>query len=65
MRAPTKNSQFGFIAAGLVLVSLFFFTSSPLTITNVILGIVPLLFLLVFGFAIWRAGKKETDSKGD
>jgi ABC-type polysaccharide/polyol phosphate export permease len=55
--APSRNFGFLFVAAGLLLVSILFLTSSPLDVTSLILGIIPLLFLLCFGFSLWRARK--------
>jgi hypothetical protein len=65
MIAPSKNLAFAFIAAGLIMISLFFLTSSPLSVTNLILGGIPLLFLLAFGITILRARKKESGGEGD
>jgi len=61
--APTINFAFLFIVAGLLLVSLLFLTTSPLDITNLILGMVPLLLLLCFGFSIWKA-KRSAGAEG-
>ncbi|GEM_PF-3169244 len=55
MIAPSKNSAFLFIAAGLLMISVFFLTASPLDITNLILGTIPLVLLFCFGFSIWKA----------
>jgi len=59
MIRPSRNFAFMFIAAGLLMVSAFFLTASPFDITNLILGTVPLILLFCFGFAIWKAKKKE------
>jgi hypothetical protein len=53
--APSNNFAFLFIVAGLLLVSLLFLTASPLDITNLILGTIPLVLLFCFGFSIWKA----------
>ena len=45
-------------AAGLVMVSIFFLLP-PWTTANIILGIIPLLFLVVFGFTLMRAKKRQ------
>ncbi len=64
-----NNSAIAFAVAGLIMISLFFLTSSPLDITNLILGTVPLLFLLYIGVTILRARKdggfvkKERETK--
>ena len=55
MIAPSNNFAFLFIVAGLLLVSLLFLTASPLDITNLILGTIPLVLLFCFGFSIWKA----------
>lgn len=55
--APSKNFAFLFVVAGLLLVSILYLTSSPLDITSLILGIIPLLFLLCFGLVLWKARK--------
>jgi Sec-independent protein secretion pathway component TatC len=52
---PSNNFAFLFIVAGLLLVSLLFLTASPLDITNLILGTIPLVLLFCFGFSIWKA----------
>jgi Sec-independent protein secretion pathway component TatC len=65
--APSNNFAFLFIVAGLLLVSLLFLTASPLDITNLILGTIPLLLLFCFGLSIWKAknrpGAKDKDRK--
>jgi hypothetical protein len=53
--APSNNFALLFIVAGLLLVSLLFLTASPLDITNLILGTIPLVLLFCFGFSIWKA----------
>lgn len=55
MIVPPNNFGLLFIVAGLVMISVFFLTSSPLDITNIILGAVPLIFFLTTGFFIWKA----------
>ena len=64
MIRPTKTFTLSYMGAGLLLVSLLFLTASPLTLTNLILGIIPLILLLFFGFTIWRAKKKESAGEG-
>jgi cytochrome c-type biogenesis protein CcmH/NrfF len=55
------KTQLGYVMAGLVLVSLFFLMP-PWTITKVILGVAPLLFLLMIGITVYRARKKQADA---
>ena len=56
-----KNLAVYFMIAGLVMISVFFLTSPPFGITNVILGGVPLILLAVFGVTLLRAKKKEKE----
>jgi hypothetical protein len=63
--APSNNFALSFIAAGLLLVSMLFLTVSPLDITNLILGTVPLLLLLFFGFSIWKAKRSAAAEDKD
>lgn len=71
MSLPIKSSALLFAAAGLIMISLFFLASSPRDITNLILGTVPLLFLLYIGVTILRARKdggflkKERETKDE
>jgi len=55
------KTQLWYVMAGLVMVSLFFLMS-PWTTTKVILGVAPLLFLLMIGITVYRAGKKQADT---
>ena len=55
------KNQLWYGAAGLVMVSVFFLIP-PWTTTNIILGIVPLLFLIVFGFTLNRAKKRQENT---
>ena len=52
------KNQLWYGAAGLVIVSVFFLIP-PWTTANIVLGIVPLLFLVVFGFTLSRAKKRQ------
>lgn len=65
MIAPSKNFAFLFAVAGLLMVSMFFLTATPFEITNLILGIVPLILLFCFGFTIWKAKRREASGDGD
>lgn len=47
------------------MVSMFFLTATPFEITNLILGIVPLILLFCFGFTIWKAKRREASGDGD
>lgn len=60
------KNQLWYGAAGLIMVSIFFFIP-PWTTTNIILGIVPLIFLIMFGITLRRAkGRQEnTDDSGE
>jgi hypothetical protein len=64
MSAPPKNVTLCFIVAGLLMISIFFLTSSPLTLSNLVLGVVPLVFLAVFGITLLRAKKSEKGGSG-
>ena len=55
------KNQLWYGAAGLVMVSVFFLIP-PWTATNIILGIVPLVFLIMFGLTLNRAKKRREDT---
>ena len=48
--------QLWYVAAGLTMVCIFFLMP-PWTTANVILGIVPLFFLIIIGITLYRARK--------
>jgi len=56
--APSKNFALSFIVAGLLIISILFLTASPLDTTHLIIGTVPLVFLLIFGISIWKAKRR-------
>ena len=62
MSAPSNNFALYFVIFGLLLVSLFFLTSKPFGITNVVFGVFPIFLLVVFAVTIWRAVRKQKKS---
>lgn len=56
-----QKNQLWYGAAGLIMVSIFFLIP-PWTTTNIILGIVPLLFLIMFGFTLRRVKSRQEDT---
>lgn len=62
MSAPSSNYAPYFVIFGLLLVSVFFLTSKPFGITNVVFGVLPIVLLVVFAVTIWRAQRKQKKS---
>jgi cytochrome c-type biogenesis protein CcmH/NrfF len=52
-----KTTHFWYVASGLVMVSLFLLTP-PWTTEKLVLGVVPLVFLLSVLIVVWRARKQ-------
>lgn len=59
-----SSNMLYFLFAGILVVSLIFL-SPPWTVTNVIIGIVPLVFLLFILIAILREKRRQKDSPGN
>ena len=55
------KNQIWYGVAGLAMVSIFFLIP-PWTTTNIVLGIIPLLFLVMFGITLSRAKKRQEDT---
>lgn len=52
-------SMFYWFFGGILLISLFFLLGAPLTVTNVVLGVTPLLFILVVAIMISREKRRQ------
>ncbi|MFA6413149.1 MAG: hypothetical protein WCW53_10675 [Syntrophales bacterium] len=58
------QATWGFIVVSVIFWAVFFL-QPPWTVENVILGSVPLVFVLFFGYRFWRARKENPQALSD